>query len=169
LIDWFIYFWFSDWLFIIWFFKSLLSFEELDGKYWLSFYLLKKQENLLSDQPPPPHVLFTKILWSDSKWLLGFELLKGYQTKLVMPPVRFYCFKCAIYLCACLCVFIYPCIYLCYMTVSAYDLCMSNIILETFYCPFWRTWWEILTLILSLKKARKPFIWSIPATTRSFH
>jgi hypothetical protein len=50
--------------------------------------------------------------------------LKGYQTKLLMPLVRFYYFKCAIYLCACLCVFIYPCIYLCYMTVSAYDLCL---------------------------------------------
>jgi hypothetical protein len=44
-----------------------------------------------------------------------------------MPPAHFYCFKCAISLCcARLCVFIYPCIYLCYMTVSTYELCMYD-------------------------------------------
>ena len=51
---------------------------------------------------------------------------KGYQTKVLMPSARLYCFKCAIYSCTCLCVFIYPCIYLSYITVSAYDLCMYD-------------------------------------------
>jgi hypothetical protein len=71
--------------------------------------------------------------------------LKGYQTKHLMPPVGFCCFKCAIYICAGLSL----CVYLSMYLFMLYD-CLCLWFVYVWYVYLFICWFVIYTIYVCL-------------------